>query len=144
MSEIDLKASQVIKKDKPSFLTDEEESELKQQQMANQQQSSSHDGQMSAESIPKELKCPFGDHIIRDAVLVPCCGHFVCCDECIRQKISNDENIECPHADCDQEIGSLGSITPYHETRKKVPFVRSVFFINFYLFSPRSHLFIYF
>ena len=69
---------------------------------------------------PAELRCPYGDHLIKDAVLVPCCGHFVCCDVCIRERISNDEPVECPHAGCDQEIGSLISITPYHEMRKKV------------------------
>ncbi len=36
---------------------------------------------------PAELKCPYGDHLLKDAVLMPCCGHFVCCDECIREKI---------------------------------------------------------
>ena len=74
-----------------------------------------------AVKYPPELKCPYGDHIVRDAVLVPCCGHFFCCDSCIREKISNDgiEAIECPHENC-TEIGSLGSITPFHEIRKKV------------------------
>ncbi len=55
-----------------------------------------------------------------DAVLVPCCGHFICCDECIRQKIYKDELVECPHEECDQEIGSLESITPYHNIRRMV------------------------
>ena len=74
-----------------------------------------------AQKYPPELKCPYGDHIIRDAVLVPCCGQFVCCDSCIREKISQDgiEGIECPHENC-TEIGSLGSIMPFHEIRKKV------------------------
>lgn len=111
--QIEQKVSQIVKKDKMSFLTEEEEEE-----------SAKAKQQSAAESLlnkyPLELKCPFGDHIIIDAVLIPCCGHFVCCDLCIRQKISNDENVECPHEECDQEIGSLISITPYHEIRKKV------------------------
>lgn len=124
--ELELQASQVVKVDKALFLTEEEE-KLQQQQHQNHLNPSSQSSQQAADllvsssaGIPKELKCPFGDHLIRDAVLVPCCGHFVCCDECIRHKISMDENIECPHPDCDQEIGSLGSITAYHEMRKKV------------------------
>ena len=76
----------------------------------------------SISKFPSELKCPYGEHIIRDAVLIPCCGHFVCCDACIREKISNEglDNIQCPHDDCTEEIGSLASITPFHEMRKKV------------------------
>lgn len=112
--EIVQRAAKEVKKDKPSFLDDEEEEQLKQKELA--------DAKLASEmyKIPSELKCPFGEHIIKDAVLVPCCGHFVCCDECIRLKISNDENIECPNEKCDQEIGSLTAITPFHETRKKV------------------------
>jgi hypothetical protein len=114
VSEIAFNAAQNVKKDKPLWQDDEEEElTLKEQQKQSQAQD-------ALSKIPADLKCPFGDHIIKDAVLVPCCGHFVCCDECIRQKISNDENIECPYEKCDQEIGSLSSITPFHETRKKV------------------------
>jgi hypothetical protein len=77
---------------------------------------------LASSKFPSQLKCPYGDHIIRDAVLIPCCGHFVCCDACIREKISSEgmDNIQCPHNDCNEEIGSLASITPFHEMRKKV------------------------
>lgn len=110
-------AAQVVKKDKPAFLTEEEEEEEKKRLGYDPNAASS---ESTAVKYPPELKCPFGDHIIKDAVLVPCCGHFVCCDDCIREKISKDEVVECPHEDCDQEIGSLESITPYHNTRRMV------------------------
>lgn len=114
---LDYEAAQVIKKDKPAFLTEEEEEEEKKRLGYDPNAFTS---ESTAVKYPPELKCPFGDHIIKDAVLVPCCGHFVCCDDCIREKISKDEVVECPHEDCDQEIGSLESITPYHNTRKMV------------------------
>ena len=107
----------MIKKDKPAFLTEEEEEEEK-RRLGYDPHAPTADA--AALKCPPELRCPFGDHIIRDAVLVPCCGHFVCCDECVRDKISRDEVVECPRDDCDQEIGSLESITPYHNTRKLV------------------------
>ncbi len=110
-------AAQVIKKDKPAFLTEEEEEEEK-RRLGYDPHAPAADA--AALKCPPELRCPFGDHLIREAVLVPCCGHFVCCDECVRDKISRDEVVECPRDDCDQEIGSLESITPYHNTRKLV------------------------
>ena len=98
-------------------MTEEEESELKkkQQQLENEK--------AIASSIPPKLTCPFiehGIHIIKDAVLVPCCGHFICCDECIREKISHEEIVECPMKDCGHEIDSLESITSHHQMRNMV------------------------
>lgn len=109
VSEIEQKAAQIKKKDKPSFMDEDDESK----------------GEFDASSatvskIPQELKCPYGEHLLKDAVIIPCCGHFVCCDQCIREKISNDEVVECPNEACDQEIGSLTTITPFHEMRRKV------------------------
>jgi hypothetical protein len=109
--------SKVIKKDKPAFLTEEEEDEEKKRLGYDPNAPTSDSASVK---YPPELKCPFGDHIIKDAVLVPCCGHFICCDECIREKIYKDECVECPHEECDQEIGSLESITPYHNIRRMV------------------------
>ena len=116
VSVIDHKAAQVVKKDKQIFLDEDEDESSKDKQKGDDSTASS----AASMKIPPELKCPYGDHIMKDAVLVPCCGHFVCCDSCIREKISNDgiEEIECPYEGC--EIGSLGSITPFHEIRKKV------------------------
>ena len=137
VSDIEQKAAQIVKKDKPSFM-DEDDDEIggpseraavaaqraaaAEQQLREQQQAAAaaNADVSGGGKCPAELRCPYGDHLIKDAVLVPCCGHFVCCDVCIRERISNDEPVECPHAGCDQEIGSLISITPYHEMRKKV------------------------
>jgi len=119
--EIEFQVAQVVKKDKPAFLTEEEEEEEKKKQLLKLgTDPSSGPVDFTQLKYPPELKCPFGDHIIKDAVLVPCCGHFICCDECIREKISNDECVECPYEECDQEIGSLESITPYHNMRRMV------------------------
>lgn len=116
--EIEYQVAQTVKKDKTPFLTEEEEEEEKKKQL--ESIANGTNGSESLNKYPPELKCPFGDHIIKDAVLVPCCGHFICCDECVKKKILNDEYVECPHKDCDQEIGSLESITPYHDIRKRV------------------------
>ena len=118
---ISSQVAQVVKKDKPAFLTEEEEEEEKKKQLL-KLGTDPNSGPVDFTQLkyPPELKCPFGDHIIKDAVLVPCCGHFICCDECIREKISNDECVECPYEECDQEIGSLESITPYHNMRRMV------------------------
>ncbi|RNA36047.1 E3 ubiquitin- ligase RBBP6 isoform X1, partial [Brachionus plicatilis] len=107
VTEIDKEAAKVVKKDR--FLFEDEEINSEKIEI-----------ETKIEEIPKELKCPFGDHLLKDAVLVPCCGHFICCDECIRQKIISEETIICPNKECDQEIGPMVSITPDHETRKKV------------------------
>ena len=77
----------------------------------------------SANQVPSKLTCPFvehGVHIIKDAVLIPCCGHFICCDECIREKISGEEIVDCPMKDCGHEIDSLESITSHHQMRSMV------------------------
>ncbi|CAF0899337.1 unnamed protein product [Brachionus calyciflorus] len=104
VTDMEREAAKVVKKDKFFFDEDEEKA------VENRDNT----------EIPKELRCPFGAHLIKDAVLIPCCGHFICCDECIRTKISNEDLIECPSDKCDQEIGSFTGITPYHEIRKKV------------------------
>ncbi|RNA38709.1 zinc finger CCCH domain-containing 18-like isoform X1 [Brachionus plicatilis] len=110
VTEIDKVAAKIVKKDKILFDDDEDEKTAEKSTVPE-----------PGEKIPKELQCPFGGHLVKDAVLVPCCGHFVCCDECIKRKIENEEEpIVCPHEKCDQEIGPLVSITPFHETRKKV------------------------
>jgi hypothetical protein len=111
VSEIEQKAAQIKKKDKPSFMDEDEESKGEFDAIA---------ASGGASKIPQELKCPYGEHLLKDAVIIPCCGHFVCCDQCIREKISNDEVVECPNEACDQEIGSLTTITPFHEMRRKV------------------------
>ena len=90
VSEIEHKAAQIVKKDKQIFLDDDETPQVKKSDDDDTQSENENIQSLNSKMIPSELKCPYGDHIIRDAVLVPCCGHFVCCDECIRQKISND------------------------------------------------------
>ena len=47
-----------------------------------------------------DSKWPIDDHLIKNAVQLPCCG-CVCCDEW--QKGSNDDNIKCPYYKVDQE-----------------------------------------
>jgi len=47
------------------------------------------------ESIPPELQCPMCKNLLKDAVLIPCCGNSFC-DECIRQTLLTDEQFTCP------------------------------------------------
>ncbi|CAF0714249.1 unnamed protein product [Brachionus calyciflorus] len=110
VTDMEREASKIIKKDKVLF--DDDEDDVKKVEKKELDDQNDH--------IPKELQCPYGGHLIKDAVLVPCCGHFVCCDECIKQKIVNEEQIICPNKDCNQEIESLVSLTPFHEIRNKV------------------------
>ncbi len=110
-------ALKVVKKDKTPFLTEEEEEELRKTDDKTEQQ------KQVEIKLPSELTCPFdqnGKHLIKDAVIVPCCGHFICCDECIRERILHDEIVECPMNDCGQEIDTIESITPYHPMRKMI------------------------
>ena len=71
-------------------------------------------------NFPIEFKCPFGDHIIKDAVILPCCGKFVCCDSCILNKISSNEPIECLNMECNQEMGSYQFITSCIPLRQSI------------------------
>lgn len=74
---------------------------------------------------PVELLCPFMDetkslHLIDNAVIVPCCGYFICCEECIRDVLEHNNVLECPHKECIQEITSNHRLTPYKPIRQKV------------------------
>jgi hypothetical protein len=111
-------AAQTTKKENvPMFYTKEEEEEANRLKHGD----SGPNRIVSEANYPPELKCPFGDHILKDAVVLPCCGLFVCCDECIKLKISNDEFVECPHDDCpEEEVGSLENLVPAITTRKMV------------------------
>jgi hypothetical protein len=39
----------------------------------------------TSRDFPKELTCSFsqyGVHLVNNAVMVSCCGYFICCEEC--------------------------------------------------------------
>ena len=77
--------------------------------------------QRQISTLPVELTCAFienGKHIVKDAVLIPCCGHFICCNECIHEKMLKDKIVECPIKECDYELDSIKSLTPHHQIRK--------------------------
>ncbi|KAI9034234.1 DWNN domain-containing protein [Hyaloraphidium curvatum] len=47
--------------------------------------------------VPKELACPICKKLIRDAVVIPCCGVSFC-DDCIRNHLTADETHgQCPN-----------------------------------------------
>ena len=49
----------------------------------------------SANEMPAELLCPLCRDIMTDASLITCCGNSFC-DECIREKLLETEDHECP------------------------------------------------
>eukprot|EP00005_Dracoamoeba_jomungandri_P011171 CAMPEP_0174266698 /NCGR_PEP_ID=MMETSP0439-20130205/31134_1 /TAXON_ID=0 /ORGANISM="Stereomyxa ramosa, Strain Chinc5" /LENGTH=1025 /DNA_ID=CAMNT_0015353817 /DNA_START=70 /DNA_END=3147 /DNA_ORIENTATION=- len=49
---------------------------------------------LSDVEIPRELQCTMCQQLLREAVLIPCCGNSFC-DECIRTALL-DGNMECP------------------------------------------------
>ena len=113
--EIEYQAAKIIKKEKTLFLTESEEEELNKKKRETEKIA-----EKEILKVPDYFKCPFDDHIIKDAVVIPCCGRFIYCNYCIRDKIVRDEQIVCPYETCDQEIGSLDSITPHHQLRKEI------------------------
>lgn len=50
---------------------------------------------LPALQIPDELKCPLCTELMREAVLIQCCGNSFC-DECIRNNLLDSESKECP------------------------------------------------
>jgi hypothetical protein len=79
---------------------------------------------------PVELLCPFDDtdntnnnnkrHLMKNAVIAPCCGYFICCEECIRDKLNKFNLVECPRDDCLQEITVHHRLTPYNPIRQRI------------------------
>jgi hypothetical protein len=73
---------------------------------------------------PEEILCPFEEnnerHLMSNAVIVPCCGYFICCESCIKTKLDHQVYVECPREDCQQEITLHHRLTPYKPIRQKV------------------------
>jgi hypothetical protein len=90
-----------------------------------------------------ELLCPFSNdkegnavtsdddslvpvrHIMSRAVLVPCCGYFICCEDCIGERLMNkslstSSIIECPQPNCLQEITASHRFIPHKPMRQRV------------------------
>jgi hypothetical protein len=74
-----------------------------------------------------ELLCPFEDkergerHLMTRAVLVPCCGYFICCEECLDDRLAKQHAyVECPHDTCLQEITSNHRYIPHKPMRQRV------------------------
>lgn len=79
-----------------------------------------------AAALPSaELLCPFMSeaktlHLMDQAIIVPCCGYFICCEDCIRDRLDQNSYVECPHAGCIQEITSSHRLTPEMQIRNRV------------------------
>lgn len=71
-------------------------------------------------NYPNEFKCPFGDHLIKDAVIMPCCGKFFSCNSCVLDKISKNETLECVNPECNQELGAYELIQSSDYLRNKI------------------------
>ncbi|KNC98149.1 cleavage polyadenylation factor subunit MPE1 [Spizellomyces punctatus DAOM BR117] len=60
--------------------------------------------------VPSELACPLCTKLLRDAVLIPCCGTSYC-DECIRAHLLDNEDpeqrLKCPNCGSDQSPDNL-------------------------------------
>ncbi len=69
--------------------------------------------------LPKHLTCPFCLGVIKDAVLIPCCGYFNCCNSCILYKLYNNYKIKCPLNNCNS-MRSLQYITPNFVIRQEI------------------------
>ncbi|CAF0738685.1 unnamed protein product [Brachionus calyciflorus] len=79
---------------------------------------------LEQERPPDNFLCPFDDgqqkHLMVNAIIVPCCGYFICCEKCIRDKLSQNQSIECPHESCSHEITQTHRLTPYTPIRNKI------------------------
>ncbi|ESO87145.1 hypothetical protein LOTGIDRAFT_66922, partial [Lottia gigantea] len=75
---IDKAAYEIGKKERPPFLLGEDNTPPPETKV-----------------IPQELLCLICKDLLRDAVLIPCCGNSFC-DECIRNKLLETEDHECP------------------------------------------------
>jgi hypothetical protein len=74
---------------------------------------------ISPKLIPKHLTCPFCQDIIKEAVLLPCCGFFNCCNSCILYLMYNNYKINCIYKNCNF-MKSFQYITPNFVIRKEV------------------------
>ncbi|PJF17588.1 hypothetical protein PSACC_02594 [Paramicrosporidium saccamoebae] len=79
------------------------------------------------EAVPQELKCALGDHLLNNAVRVPCCTAAFC-DDCMRKLFEESStsagaattgivSIECPS--CKKQI-IQDKVLPHEELRAKV------------------------
>ncbi|VDP29179.1 unnamed protein product [Soboliphyme baturini] len=67
--------------------------------------------------IPPELLCTLCSDLLKDAVLIPCCGYSFC-DECIRNQLLESDNHECPN--CHEKGISPVSLIPNGKLRQAV------------------------
>ncbi|XP_050391577.1 E3 ubiquitin-protein ligase RBBP6 isoform X2 [Patella vulgata] len=67
--------------------------------------------------IPQELRCLICQDLLKDAVLIPCCGNSFC-DDCIRNKLLETEDHECPV--CHEQDVSPDKLIPNMLMRKAI------------------------
>lgn len=67
--------------------------------------------------IPDELKCALCTELMREAVLIQCCGNSFC-DECIRNNLLDSESKECPV--CHKIDMSPEELVPNQQLRRAV------------------------
>ncbi|KRY16011.1 E3 ubiquitin-protein ligase RBBP6 [Trichinella patagoniensis] len=90
------------KKEKP-FISEEDESHGKPAETSEK------------EPLPTELLCSLCDNILKDAVVIPCCG-FSFCDQCIRKHLLGKQ--ECPN--CQEPAVAAASLIPNGQLRMAV------------------------
>lgn len=66
---------------------------------------------------PEDLLCTICKGIVRDAVMIPCCGSSFC-DECIRTALLESDDNECP--ECNEKGTPPGSLIPNRFLRTNV------------------------
>lgn len=67
--------------------------------------------------VPPELTCSICKELVRDAVIIPCCGESFC-DECIREHLLENEFV-CPA--CEQTDVSPDTLAPNKALRTVSP-----------------------
>ncbi|KRY76526.1 E3 ubiquitin-protein ligase RBBP6, partial [Trichinella pseudospiralis] len=91
------------KKEKP-FISEEDDESLRKPAEASEK-----------EALPTELLCSLCDNILKDAVVIPCCG-FSFCDQCIRKHLLGKQ--ECPN--CREPAVAAASLIPNGQLRMAV------------------------
>lgn len=109
MTPIELMALNNSKKDDFLKYIDEEAEDIR-IKLGNKNRIRIRNNGNSKKNLNNQFICPYGDHLIKEAVILPCCGNCYCCNSCVLNKMYNDEEIECNNSLCKKDMGPLENI----------------------------------